>query len=203
MFEHSRTSTKDERRSGRPVEATIPEIIDKIHDRVLSDRWIKVREMFELTGILQGTVFSILHEKFGVKKISARWMPRLLSAENKRNRVVDSEAILALFRHNSDEFLRRCITVYETWIHHYTPETKEQSKQWVFEGEQAPKKAKAVILAGRWWPRFFGIHVESSTPITWKRTNGNCSVLCVVIARIERRNQEKTSSFEKEKILFH
>ena len=32
-----------------------------------------------------------------------------------------------------------------------------------------------------------------------KRTNVNCRVLCVVIAPVERRNQEKTFSFEKDK----
>ncbi|GBM09669.1 hypothetical protein AVEN_247037-1, partial [Araneus ventricosus] len=51
--------------------------------------------------------------------------------ENKRNRVINSEAGLALFRRNPDEFLRRHIPVDETWMQYYTPETKEQSKQWV------------------------------------------------------------------------
>ena len=117
----------------RPVEVTTPEMVDKIHNMVLSDRRVKVRKIVKATGISQGTVFSILHEKLGVNKISARWVPDLLSKENKRDRVLDSEAILALFRRNPDEFLRRCITVNETWIHHYTAETNEQSKQWVFE----------------------------------------------------------------------
>ena len=49
---------------------------------VLSNRQIKVREIVEATGISQGTVFSNLFEKLGVKKISARWVPRLLSKEN-------------------------------------------------------------------------------------------------------------------------
>ncbi|XP_036144769.1 protein GVQW3-like [Monomorium pharaonis] len=80
-FKRGRTSTKGERRSGRPVEVTTPAIIDKIHDMVLSNRRIKVREIVEATGISQDTVFSILHEKLGVKKISARWVPRLLSVD--------------------------------------------------------------------------------------------------------------------------
>jgi len=113
-FKRGHTSTKDKHRSGRPVEATTPEMINKIHDMVLSDRRIKVRKIVEATGISQGTVFSILHEKLGVKKISARWVSRLLSAENKRDRVIDSEAVLALFRRNPHEFLRRYITVDET-----------------------------------------------------------------------------------------
>ena len=39
-FQRGDTSTKDEQRSGRPVEVTIAEMIDKIHDMVLSDRQI-------------------------------------------------------------------------------------------------------------------------------------------------------------------
>ncbi|EFN83833.1 hypothetical protein EAI_02646, partial [Harpegnathos saltator] len=34
------------------------------------------------------------------------------------------------FRSNKAEFLRRFITMDETWVHHFAPETKEQSKQW-------------------------------------------------------------------------
>ena len=45
-------------------------------------------------------------------------------------------------------FLRRYITVDETWIHHYTPETKKQSKQWVFAGERYSKKAYLRIFNG-------------------------------------------------------
>ena len=51
-FKRGRTSTKDEDRSGRPVEVTTPEIIDKIHDMVLSDRRIKVREILLLLHLL-------------------------------------------------------------------------------------------------------------------------------------------------------
>ena len=42
-FERGRMSTKDEHRSERPVEVTTSEMIDKIHDMILSDRRIKVR----------------------------------------------------------------------------------------------------------------------------------------------------------------
>ncbi|GBN29866.1 hypothetical protein AVEN_62618-1 [Araneus ventricosus] len=89
--------------------------------------------------------------------------------ENKRDRVINLEAGLALFLRNSDEFLRRYITVDETWIHYYTPKTKEQSKQWVFKGDPAPKKAKTVKSAGKLMPQFFGMHAESFTSITWQK----------------------------------
>jgi histone-lysine N-methyltransferase SETMAR len=116
---------------------------------VLKDRRLKVRELAEATRISIGAVVSILHEKLGIKKLSARWVPCLLSAENKRNRVVASEALLARISRNPEEFFRRFVTVDETWIHHYTSETKEQLKQWISTGEPAPKKAKTVKSAGK------------------------------------------------------
>ena len=39
------------------------------------------------------------------------------------------------------------MTVDETQNYRYTPETKQQSKQWVAPGKSAPKKAKTVSLA--------------------------------------------------------
>jgi histone-lysine N-methyltransferase SETMAR len=37
----------------------------------------------------------------------------------------------------------------ETWIHHYTPESKQQSKQWTEAGCSAPKKTRSVPSAGK------------------------------------------------------
>ena len=71
-FKHGRTSACNAPRSGRPIEAATPEIIDKIHDIVLTDRRVKVHELVEATGISHDTVISILHEQLGMKKLSAR-----------------------------------------------------------------------------------------------------------------------------------
>ncbi|KXZ75754.1 putative cytochrome P450 9f2-like Protein [Tribolium castaneum] len=60
-----------------------------------------------------------------------------------------SEECLARLQHNPVDFLRRFITVDETWIHHYSPETKQQSKQWTAKGEPVPKKAKTLRSAGK------------------------------------------------------
>lgn len=72
---------------------------------VLSDRQIKVHEIFEPTGdISQDIVLLILHEKLVIRKISARRVSRLLSVENKLICAVDFEAVLVPFRHNPESF---------------------------------------------------------------------------------------------------
>ena len=37
----------------------------------------------------------------------------------------------------------------DTWIHHYTPESREESKQWVKPGESAPKRQKTQLSAAK------------------------------------------------------
>ena len=39
--------------------------------------------------------------------------------------------------------------MYETWIHHYTPESKQQSNQWTEAGCSAPKQTSSVPSAGK------------------------------------------------------
>lgn len=67
----------------------------------------------------------------------------------KRNRVICATNCLAMINRNPMDFFMGYVTVHETWVHHYTPETKEQSKQWTFPCESAPKKAKTVPSAGK------------------------------------------------------
>jgi len=142
-FQRGRTSVFDELRPGAPKTATTEDNVTKIYDLVLADRRLKTREIAETVGMSKDRGH-ILHEISGMRKLSARWVPRLLTPDNKRNRETTSEQCLTLLKRNPKEFLRRFVTVDETWIHWYTPETKEQSKQWTSPGEPAPKKAKTV-----------------------------------------------------------
>jgi len=99
-FKRDRIFTCDAPRSGHPIEAAMLEIIDKVHDIVLTDRRVKVRELVEATGISHGTVISILHEQLGMIKLLARWVPRLLTVDHKRNRVMISKQCLEMFQRN-------------------------------------------------------------------------------------------------------
>jgi hypothetical protein len=60
-----------------------------------------------------------------------------------------SEQCLEHFNKNKTDFVRQFITTDETWIHHYTPESKQQSKQWTEASCSAPKKTRLVPSAGK------------------------------------------------------
>jgi len=106
-FQRGRTSVFDEPRPGAPKTAITEDKVTKIHDLVLADRQLKVRELAETVGISKDRVGHILHEILGMRKLSARWVPRLLTPDNKRNRVTTSEQGITLFKPNPKEFLRR------------------------------------------------------------------------------------------------
>lgn len=203
-FRCGRTSTTDAERPGRPIEVTTEEMVTKIHDIVLEDRRVKVREIAKKVSISNERVFNILHEHLGMKKLSARWVPRLLTVDQKRNRVTISKKCLDKFKRNSNEFLRRYVTVDETWIHYYTPEMKEQSKQWTSPDERAPKKAKTIPSAGKVMATVFwdskGIilidYLEKGKTITGQ-------YYADLLDRFNAKLREKRPHLSKKKVLFH
>jgi len=67
-FKRGRTSPEDNPREGRPKIATTPEIIKQMHDMILDDRRMKVREIAETIGTSNERVGYILHEKLDMKK---------------------------------------------------------------------------------------------------------------------------------------
>ena len=203
-FKRGRTSTNDEQRCGRPSEVTTPEIIEKIHGIVLEDRRVKVREIADIVRISNEWVHNILHEHLAMKKLSARWVPRLLTIDQKRNRMDISKECLSMFKRNEADYLRRFITVDETWIHYYTPETKKQSKQWMAAGESAPKKAKTVKSAGKVMATVFwdsqGIilvdYLEKGKTITG-------GYYATLLDRLNSEIKEKRPGMARKQVLFH
>jgi histone-lysine N-methyltransferase SETMAR len=56
---------------------------------------------------------------------------------------------LERFNKNKTDFVRQFITVDEILIHHYTPESKQHSKQWTEASCSVPKKTRSVPSAGK------------------------------------------------------
>ena len=84
QFKRGDFSTCDVPRPGRHQTVTTPEIIDQIQKLILEDRRISAKSIAEQLGISRERVGSIIHEDLDMRKLSAKWVPKCLNADQKR-----------------------------------------------------------------------------------------------------------------------
>jgi len=105
QFKRGDFSTCDAPGPGRPKTVTTSDIIEKIHELMLEDRRISARSIAEQLAISHERVGSIIHEYLDMWKLSAKWVPKCLNADQKCQRCQSSEQILELFRCYANDFL--------------------------------------------------------------------------------------------------
>jgi len=86
-FKDGRTSVDDDEHSGRPSTSTTPENTAKVREAILADRRQNIHDVCEIVGLSCGTVQRILVDNLNMRRISARFVPRLLSDDQKVLRV--------------------------------------------------------------------------------------------------------------------
>ena len=84
-FESGVEYIKNAPKSGRPKSASRKEIISKIKEIIEGDARFTVRDIARKVGISLSTVHLILKKHLKVRKISARWVPHLLTDEQRGN----------------------------------------------------------------------------------------------------------------------
>src|SRR5215469_10129469 len=102
-FKSGRTSIEDDPKSGRPSSSTGDDHIEKVRSVIRENRRLTVREVFEEVGICKSSCHTILTEKLKMHRVAAKFVPRLLTEEQKQNRVAVSQELLD--RSNTDEKL--------------------------------------------------------------------------------------------------
>jgi hypothetical protein len=88
-----------------------------------------------------GTSQQVLTEELGMHHVAAKFVPRILTGDQKQQRV---NVCTELCQLTSDDvmFLSRVITGDKSWVYGYDPETKRQSSQWKSSMSPRPKKGK-------------------------------------------------------------
>ena len=120
-FKHGRESLEEDPRSGRPNTAVTEENIEKVKKLVLEDRRIKLWQIAEAIGISKERIGDILHNHLH----------------------------MTICGDNPDDVFSRIVTVDETWIRQYDPESKQESMQWIEKGEKPPRKFKVERSASK------------------------------------------------------
>ena len=101
QFKRCDFSACDAPRPGRPQN---PAIIAQIHELILENRRISAKSIAEQLGISRERVGSIIHEDLYIRKLSAKWVPKCLNADQKRQRCQSSEKLSEFFRRDPNDF---------------------------------------------------------------------------------------------------
>ena len=161
-FSEGRESVKDDQRSGRPVEVMEQDTIEQVKEKINGDRRSSFRHVSASLNLSYGTVNRIVTDVLKMRRVSARWDPHLLSVTEKEQRVDASRSFLRRWEKEGQRFLDRIVTVDETWLHFFDPESKQQSMQQKHKSSPPPKKAHVGKSAAK---HMFIIFYDSKGPI--------------------------------------
>lgn len=147
-FSGGRTNVHDEPGRGRP--SISDEVVARVDELVREDRRLTVREICAMIpDVSKTTVDKILRDTLGFNKVCARWVPRQLTDEHKRKRIESSREFLRRHEEEGEQFLDSIVTGDETWVHYFTPESKQKSMQWRHPSSPTVKKFKTTPSAGK------------------------------------------------------
>lgn len=104
------------------------------------------------------------HDDFGMRKLSAKYIPKYLNVDQKLLRVTTSRKICRCLEELSSNFLDWLVTMDETWVHHYNSDTKEHFKEWKHFVSPRPKKFRVKncgkILSLVFWGKDGNLLIE-------------------------------------------
>ena len=158
-FKRGRQSVEDDPRPGRPVTVATPKMANKVHDIVMTDRRITERYIASTVGISHKRVHSILTDVLLMRKLSARWVPRLLTVNQMHNRRTLSRANLNLIR----EILSIFFKDLSLWMKHGFIILSQRQNISRNSGSTLahPGQRRQILFLqlGRLWPQFSGMQI--------------------------------------------
>ena len=86
-FKEGRISIEGDHRLGRPLSSKTNDTITLVRNKIRNDRRLTVREVANEVGISIGTCHSILSDELGMKRVSAKLVPKLLTEEQMEHRI--------------------------------------------------------------------------------------------------------------------
>ena len=147
QFKCGRSESCDLPRSGRPKTEVTCENAIKVKRIIDEDRRMTVETIAKEAKLSVASTHRILHEELSMRKMTARWVPRLLTAAQMLARMNSCRQLLGM--HRRENIVNNLVTVDETWIHHFDPESKVASMEWRTKGSPSPIKAKSAKSAGK------------------------------------------------------
>jgi histone-lysine N-methyltransferase SETMAR len=140
-FKRGRTSLEDDKRSGQPSMSSTLKNVETIQWHVHEDHRRTIKDIAAIVNVSYRTLQTILTCDVNMHHVTAKFVPRLLTPEQKEHHVAICQE-LCQRAVDDPSFMSRVIIGDESWVYGYDPETKQQSSQWKSPGFPRPKKAR-------------------------------------------------------------
>jgi histone-lysine N-methyltransferase SETMAR len=130
-FTNGLVNVKDRNRSGRPQTAISSRNIAAVKTLIEDDARYTVREIAYYLNLSTGTIQTILTKELNLRKVCTRWVPHLLTEDQKKERVRLANETLKIFKKLTSRKINELITGDETWIYYFEPKRRINNKQWL------------------------------------------------------------------------
>ena len=149
QFKCGRTSSEAQTSGGRPQELDMEHYCTAVEDLVRENPRISQQQLATAINLPKSTVQRILTEHLQMRKLCTRWMPKLLTAPQRQDRITCSRENLALYQQSPAKFLTSIVTGDESWVHHFDPLSQQEAKEWTKSGQQPKARPRQQQSAGK------------------------------------------------------
>ena len=129
---------------------------------VIQDAQLSVKDIASCTGISEGSLQTILKKRLDLRKVCAKWVPHLLTEEQKTQRLKCARELLKTYKGCNSRVISTLLTGDETWVHMFEPQRRADNKQWKRKGQKCPCIAKRTISSKK---MLYAIFFNSSGPV--------------------------------------
>ena len=173
--------------------------------RLRANRRVLFKELEEQFNLSHGRIWDFVHEYLGYRKACSRWVPRQLTEDHKKKRMIASLTHLLCFNDHGEDFLEQIITGDETWVHQYCAETKVQSMAWKLPGSPTIKTFKTSTSSGKLMATVFwdmhGVLLLHFSPPNETVNSAAYQVALKILKRAVQRKRPQIS--DKRMVLLH
>ena len=158
-FKTGKFSVEDDTRPGRPKTSVTKANIAAVKIVVEQDARLSVKDIASCTGISEGSVQTILKKCLDLNKVCARWVPHLLTEEQKTQRLKCAWERLKTYKGCNSRVIFNLLTGDETWVHMFEPQRRADNKQW----KRKDKKCSCIAKSSK--KMLYAIFFDSSGPV--------------------------------------
>ena len=144
-FKAGKFSVEDDTRPERPKTSVTKANIAAVKIVVKQDAGLSVKDIANCTAISECTVQTILEKRLDPRKVCARWVPRLLTEEQKTQCLKCAQELLKTYKGCNSLVISNLLTGVETWVHIFEPQRRADNKQWKRKDQKRLCIAKRTI----------------------------------------------------------